>query len=133
MMALNANTAIGVCLLGVALIHLTPAVGVLGAAKLQALYGVQLGDANVLLLMRHRAVLFGLMGLVMAASVWWPQWRPLALGLGWISVLSFLGLAQPLQALNVELLRVVRVDWVAAALLLVATALQFTMSQPAQT
>jgi hypothetical protein len=44
-------------LLIVALIHVLPLAGVLGAAKLSSLYGITVQDPNLEILMRHRTVL----------------------------------------------------------------------------
>ena len=49
-------------LLVAGVIHLLPLSGVLGAQRLAALYGLAFDEANLLLMMRHRAVLFGLLG-----------------------------------------------------------------------
>ena len=46
----------------VAVIHLLPLSGVLGAGRLAALYGLPFDEPNLAILMRHRAVLFGLLG-----------------------------------------------------------------------
>jgi hypothetical protein len=48
-------------LLIVALIHALPLVGVMGAAKLTQLYGIDVQDPTLELLLRHRAILFGLL------------------------------------------------------------------------
>ena len=54
----------------VGIIHLLPLSGVLGVARLQALYDVTITDPNLEIVMRHRAVLFGILGafLINAAS-----------------------------------------------------------------
>ena len=44
----------------VAVINLLPLSGVLGTDRLHALYGVSFDEPNLAILMRHRAVLFGL-------------------------------------------------------------------------
>ena len=43
-------------------IHLLPLSGVTGAAALERLYGVAVDSPDLALLLRHRAVLFGLLG-----------------------------------------------------------------------
>ena len=56
----------------VAVIHALPVVGVLGAGKLVQLYGSPVQDAGLELLLRHRAVLFGLL----AGFLGWAALRP---------------------------------------------------------
>lgn len=61
----------------VGIIHLLPSFGVLWVEHLAALYGVSLGDANHEILMRHRAVLFGLLGIFsMYAAVFGANGSP---------------------------------------------------------
>jgi hypothetical protein len=43
-----------------ALIHLAPIIGLFSVARMEALYGVSLSDPTMALLMRHRALLFGI-------------------------------------------------------------------------
>lgn len=115
------NRLAGAALLVAALIHLLPAAGILGAERLQALYGVALDDPNLVLLMRHRALLFALLGLFLAAAAFRPRWRGVALGAGYASVLGFLALALATAGLNAALQRVVLADWVALAALVVSS------------
>lgn len=102
-------------LLLAALIHLAPAVGVLSAQKLHALYGVS-PDATTLLLLRHRALLFAVVGTGLLIAVFVPAWR---MGAGLVALfcmLSFIALAAG-QNLGPEIQRVVRIDlWVSAVL-----------------
>jgi hypothetical protein len=46
----------------VGIIHQLPLTGVLSVSRLQVLYGVTITDPNLEILMRHRAVLFGILG-----------------------------------------------------------------------
>ena len=111
-------------LLLVAVIHLLPLVGVLGAARLRALYGLDSPDPTTLLLLRHRAVLFGLLGAFLAVAAFVPVYRPAAFVTGFVSVLSFLFLARAYRELTPPIGRVFRADVVAlAALIAGATAL----------
>jgi len=104
-------------LLIVALIHALPLVGVMGAARLTQLYGVEVQDPTLEILLRHRAVLFGLLAAFLAYAAIRPELHRLALIAGFISVASFLVLARLASAYNPELSTVVRADWLALVLL----------------
>lgn len=112
---------ISLCLVG--LVHVLPVIGVLGPHRLEALYGVEVLEPNLLVLMRHRAVLFGLLGSFLLFSAFRPELHRLALIAGFISVLSFLVLA--LAPVNAQLTRVVTIDLGALALLFVGAAAWF--------
>lgn len=107
-------------LLVAALIHLAPVTGLTGAEALQRLYGVDLTDPPTLMLMRHRAVLFALVGLPLAIGLFLPGWRAPALSAALISLVAFLALATTPPALNPALLRAVRIDIGLALLILPA-------------
>ena len=111
---------IAALLLVAGLIHLLPLAGVLGGERLNALYGLTLDEPNLQILMRHRAVLFGLLGALLVAAALRPGLRGLALFGGLVSVLSFLLLAWSAPLYNEALQRVVVADWVALACLLLA-------------
>lgn len=110
-------------LLLVGAIHLLPVSGVLGAERLAALYGVVLQDPNMLILMRHRAVLFGLLGLFFILAAFRPALQPMAFVAGLISVVSFVFLAWTVGGHNAALQTVVIVDLVAAMALALAAVL----------
>ena len=107
----------------VGIVNLAPCVGLLGPTQLQKLYGIPLTDANLVLLMRHRAVLFGLTGtFILTAAFWRPQWQGLAVAAGLSSMLSFVALAVTFKgALNAEMRKVLVVDSIASAALIAAT------------
>ncbi len=111
-----------VSLFAVGLIHLLPLQGILGAERLSALYGVALDDPNLLTLMRHRALLFGLLG----GFLVWASFRPLlhlpALIAGFASVAGFLAIAVQSGERNEQIARVFVVDIFALVLLVVAFA-----------
>ncbi|AKQ68377.1 Phosphopantetheine adenylyltransferase [Myxococcus hansupus] len=104
----------------VGVIHLLPLTGVLGRGHLESLYGTDISDPNLLLLMRHRAVLFGLLGAFLVCAAFTPTLHTAALILASGSVVSFLGLAQSLGAHTPQVRRVATVDLVALALLVAA-------------
>lgn len=95
-------------------------VGVLGGERLNALYGIALDEPNLQILMRHRAVLFSLLGALLIAAAFVPALRSAALTGGLISVLAFLLLAWSAPVYNEALRRVVIADWIALACLIPA-------------
>ncbi len=108
-------------LLVAAIIHLLPMRGVLGGEPLAVLYGLSFDEPNLAVLMRHRAVLFGLLGTFMVVAAFRPSWQPAAFAAGFVSVVSFLALALSVGGYNAQVGRVVVADWVALGCLLVGT------------
>ena len=106
----------------VAIIHLLPLTGVLGGARLSALYGIPLDEPNLAILMRHRAVLFGLLGAFLLYAAFRPALQPAAFVVGFVSVLSFLYLAWSVGGYNAQVGRVFTADLVALACLVVGAA-----------
>lgn len=111
---------ISAMLIVVGVIHLLPLSGALGAERLSVLYGASFEDANLVLLMRHRAILFGLFGLFLIYAAFRPSLQSLAWVAGFVSVVSFLGLAYSMGGYNAQISRVVVADWVALFCLFVA-------------
>ena len=103
----------------VAIIHLLPLSGVLGSERLAALYGLTFDEPNLEILMRHRAVLFGLLGAFLLYAAFKPALQGLGFIAGFISVLSFLALAWSRGGYNAALERVVVADIVALVCLTV--------------
>lgn len=116
---------VSVLLIIAGIIHLLPLSGVLGAERLAQLYGLAFQEPNLLLLMRSRAVLFGLLGALLIYAAFRPALQPIALLGGLLSVLSFLYLAWSSPGYNEALRRVVIADWVALACLVSAALLVF--------
>jgi hypothetical protein len=114
---MNARHVVTVALLGVAVIHLLPLIGVLGGPRLAQLYGFAVDDPNLAIVLRHRALLFGLLGGLCLWAAFKPALQPLALGAASISVVGFLVLALATGGYNDAIARVVTADWVAAVLL----------------
>lgn len=105
-------------LLIVGLIHLLPVTGVLGAARLEGLYGVDFQNPNELLLMRHRALLFGLLGAFLVVAAFVRSLQPAAFVAGLLSMSGFIMLAGSPGAYTPEIRRVFYVDIVGVVLLL---------------
>ena len=110
------------CLLVAGVIHLLPLAGALGASRIAALYGVPVAGPDLEILLRHRAVLFGVLGGLLVAAAFRPAVQGAALAAGVASVVSFLALAYGIGGYNAQLGRVVAADWVALAALTVGAA-----------
>ena len=80
-------------LLLVGIINFFPVIGVLSADRLVGLYAVELDSPDLVILMRHRAVLFGLLGAFIILSAFRPALRLLACIGGLMSMLAFVALA----------------------------------------
>ena len=106
----------------VGLIHLLPLSGVLGSASLANLYGLQIKDPNLEILMRHRAVLFGLLGAYFVLAAFKPPLQSIAFVIGFASVVSFLALAWSVGDYNAQVGRVFAVDLVALGCLMAGAA-----------
>ena len=107
-------------LLLVALIHALPLLGVVSAARVSSLYGIAVQDPNLEILMRHRAVLFGLLAAFLAYAAFHRHLHSLALIAAAVSVVAFLALAISVRNYNSALSTVVKADILALALLVIA-------------
>jgi len=106
----------------VAIIHLLPLTGVIGSERLASLYGISIDEPNITILMRHRAVLFGLLGVFMLLAAFTPSFQVAAFVMGFVSVVSFLWLASSVGGYNAAVGRVFAADIVALACLVVGAA-----------
>ena len=106
-------------LIVVGIIHLIPITGIAGVERLNTLYGISIDDRNLSILMRHRAILFGLLGLFLVYAAFRPSLQFLALVAGAVSAASFLLLAYSTGGFNEELRRVVVADLIAAGCLII--------------
>jgi len=100
-----------------AVIHLLPLSGVLGVRRLASLYGIEVGEPNLSVLMRHRAVLFGLLGLFVFHAAFNAELQPLAFVGAFVSICTFLCLAWLDGPVNAYLRRVVWIDLIAVVVL----------------
>lgn len=116
-------------LLVVAMIHLLPFSGFFGADRIAALYGIDLADRNLEILMRHRSALFGILGLFFVYATFRPAVQPIAFAVAFASIASFFFIAFSVGGFNDAIKRVVVADVVAAISLLAAIALYYINSK----
>lgn len=106
-------------LVAVGLLNVYPLIGVISEEQLVKLYGTAFDSPDLVTLMRHRAVLFGLLGGFLLMAAFRPSLQLLAAVAGLISMLSFVLLAYASGDIGPEVHRVVVADIVGA----VATAI----------
>ena len=106
-----------IALLIAGIIHLLPVPGVLGATNLGRLYGIKVSDPNMAILLQHRALLFGILGVLMLAAIPFPFLRITALLVGLVSATSFIVVALWVGDYGAEIKRVVIADLIAGVLL----------------
>lgn len=111
-----------VSLIVAGVIHLLPLPGALGADRLASLYGLSFDDPNLAILMRHRAVLFGLVGAFLVVAAFVPSLQLPAFIGGFVSVLAFFWLAWSADSYNAAIGRVVAADVVAFVSLVIGAA-----------
>ena len=97
-------------LIAVGLLNLYPLIGVLSADQITQLYGLSLETPDHVILMRHRAVLFGLLGVFIIYSAVEESLRLLACVAGLVSMISFVLLAYASGDYGDELQTVVVAD-----------------------
>lgn len=104
------------------IIHILPVIGVLGSERINTLYDLQVADPNLLLLLKHRAILFSVVGIVMFAAVFNPLYQSLAISLGTLSMLTFIGFVYFGSGISPSLVSIARVDLFALLFLWVGIA-----------
>lgn len=97
-------------LVAAGIVHLLPVTGLLGARQLQRLYGVALDHPDLIVLMRHRALLFALLGVGLIAAAALPSLRTAMLVAGLASTAGFCALAVAQPELGGALHRVAWID-----------------------
>jgi hypothetical protein len=112
-------------------IHMLPLTGLIGATHLERLYGTTFSEPNLLIMMRHRAVLFGLLGAVMIYAAFRAEIASIAISGGLISAAAFVYLAWSVGGYNTAISRIVIADCIAVVCLAIAA--PFFTSSPAKT
>lgn len=108
------------------LIHLLPFSFLFFTEQMQKNYGVDMSDANLQLLLRHRAVFFGLIGFGLIFSAIKKSYYGWASTIGLISMVSFIVLFYEIGGINHQLRSVMLIDvYVSIALFLTAVVYHF--------
>ena len=105
-------------LMGVGILNLLPGVALLAPDRLSSLYGIDGPDTDLLVLLRHRALLLALLGGFLVLAALRARWHRPALVAGLVSNVAFVLLALAVPTSD-EIHRVALIDLVALPLLVV--------------
>ena len=104
------SKAITICLVIVGLINFIPVIGVLGAGNIQAAYGISLTSEELMILMRHRALLFGIIGGFILYAAFVRAYQLVAMTMAAISMIGFVVLVYTSGDYNGQISRVMTID-----------------------
>ena len=108
----------------VGLINFLPVLGALSADRLAQAYSIEVVDSDLEILLRHRALLFGILGGFILVSVFMPIYQGAAMMIGGVSMVGFLVLALQVGGYNAALQKVLWADVVGIVLLAAAAVLK---------
>ena len=111
------NTLASVLLFVVGIINFLPVLGVASADRLAHGYGIDLFGNDLVILMRHRALLFGVLGGFILYSVVYPVHQWPAMIMAGVAMVGYVYLMYTVGGYNAELGRVLMVDYVGIACL----------------
>ncbi|MGW6447507.1 hypothetical protein [Lentzea sp. NPDC055074] len=118
------RTRLGQALLVVAgLVNVAPGAGALAPESMRQAYGVEITGADLEVVLRHRAILLALVGVLAVVSAFRPALRPAAVTGNTISMGAFLLLVLTTPEVNQQVVRVAQVDAVALLVLAAGTVL----------
>ncbi|MBO0934794.1 hypothetical protein [Fibrella aquatilis] len=105
-------------------INLLPAALLFLPQNIAKSYGIAVPDGNYELLLRHRAVLFGLVGGLLLYSAFTRKYYTVSVVMGLVSMISFVALYYLIdKPINAELKRVMIIDILAIVALLIGLGL----------
>ena len=122
------NRIISVLLIFVGIMNLYPAIGVLSADTLAGLYSVTILDTDLQILMRHRAILLGILGSFIIASVFRPHLQESAIIVGLISMVTFIGLVLGTGNYGESIMKVMLADVIGSLALIVVLFLKWKIT-----
>jgi len=113
------------CLVIVALINLAPVAGLLGAQKLESAYNIALSSNDLTILMRHRALLFGILGAFILYAAFVPSYQSAAMLMAAVSMIGFAALVYSTGGYNGAINKVLTMDIIGIVFLLIAVVLKY--------
>lgn len=123
------NKIIMLLLVIVAMINFLPVVGVLSAKSVSQAYSIAPPGNDLEILLRHRALLFGVLGGFIFYSVFAPQYQGAAMVMAAISMIGYLLLMWSVGGYNASLYKVAVVDSVGILCLALAVFLKYVVGR----
>ena len=116
---------ITLCLVVVGLINLAPVVGILSVQYLEQAYDIAFSSNDLTILMRHRALLFGVLGGFVLFSAFDPRYQGAALIMAGTSMIGFAVLAHLVGDFNAAINKILIADYVGILFLVIAVFLKY--------
>jgi hypothetical protein len=117
------NYLIGSLFFVAGIIKFVPLIGVWSSERLSKLYQIEILNQDIALLLRHRAILFGIVGAIIISAAFFTRLRLTAAIAGLVSALSFIVLVLALETTNPSLIQIAWIDLFVSMLLLLGLAL----------
>lgn len=109
----------------VGLINFLPLIGLISLEKINKTYGLAVSSNDLEILLRHRALLFGVIGGFVFYSLFVPHYQSAAMALAAISMLGFMYLFHTVGEANDELFKIYKADILGLALLALSILLKY--------
>jgi uncharacterized membrane protein len=113
------------CLVVVGLINIVPVIGVISAQKLESTYFVTLAGNDLAILLRHRALLFGILGAYILYSAFSPFHQFAAMIMAGVSMVGFAVLVLGTGGYNEAIGKVLFIDILGILFLIAAAVLKY--------
>lgn len=117
---------ISITLVLVGIINLLPVIGLLSNHRLTKLYQLEFSEPNLEILMRHRALMFGVIGGYVLVAAFIPHHQTMAVIMAFLSMAGFIGIAQQVGRYNAAIRKVILVDVIGLIILAIAAMLLLT-------
>ena len=117
--------AIMVCLVIVGLINFVPVMGAFSTQKLENSYSISLVSNDLIILMKHRALLFGILGGFILYSAFFPSFQTVAMIMAGVSMVGFALLVYSVGGYNASIFKVLIADIIGIVFLAIAAVLKY--------
>ena len=115
---------ITLCLVVVGLVNFAPVLGIISASKMEKAYSIRLASNDLEILMRHRALLFGVLGGFILYAAFSPVYQVAAMVMAGVSMIGFAVLVLLVGGYNASIFKVLLGDLVGIGFLLAAVLLK---------